>query len=139
MIVDDDCSADHFMDGKAVRQKHREGNAVVSKQWRKVAGMVRMITAPWIVVGHGVGKRIVHIAPAVGSFVDVEPKNPFLTGVLRQRQAVNLSPDDHAFVGLVKAHYPQNFRTAFTACYSSCRLRSATQDREKMDSRISAG
>ena len=54
-----------------------------------------MLTVPWIVVGHGVRKRIVHIAPAVCPLVDVKSKNPFLTGKLRQRQAVDLSPDDN--------------------------------------------
>ena len=121
MIVDDDCSANHFMDRKAVRQKHREGKAVVSKQRRKVAGMVRMRTALWIVVGHGVGKGIVHIAPAVGSLVDVKSKNPFLTGVLRQGQAVDLSPDDDPLIGLVKSNCPREFRTAFAARYSGRR------------------
>ncbi len=66
---------------KAVSQKRGCRKAVVSKQGRQVAGVVGVFTILWVIVGHGVGERLVAIIIAVGSLMDMESENPLMAGL----------------------------------------------------------
>lgn len=138
VVVDDDGPADHLIYGKAVRQKQGKRKAAVSEQRRQVPGVVWMLTAVWVVMGHGVRERVVHIARAVGPFVDVESEDPLMARPLGQGQAADLGPDDHASAGLVEPHDARYTGVAFAARYPCRRLRPAAQNREKMGLRAAA-
>ena len=66
--------------------------------------MARMSTAAWIIVRHGVRKRIIHAAAAVGPCMDVKSKNLSLAGWTALGKAADFRIDDHALVDLVKPH-----------------------------------
>lgn len=87
MVVENDRPANHLVDGKTIGQKQGKGKPVVPEQQRQIPGVIGMPAAIGIVMGHGVRKRIAHIAAAVGSLVDVEPKDPLLAGNVRLGQA----------------------------------------------------
>ena len=52
MVMDDDCSANHLIHGKAVSQKQGERIPVVSEQRRQISGVIWVFTATRIVMGH---------------------------------------------------------------------------------------
>lgn len=139
VIMNDDGSAHHFTDGKPVCQKQGEGGSPVFKQRRQVAGVIRMLTAAWIIVGHSVGKGIIHIAGTVRSLVNVKAKNPALARELGMGQTMELGPDEHSRICLVKPHGAGYIGIAVTARDLSHRLRPATQNGKKANSGIAAG
>ena len=104
MVMDNNGSANHLINGKAVGQKCTQRKSIVPKQRRQVASVVRMSTATWIIVRHGIRERIIHIAAAVGSRVDVKSKNPPLARRITLGKAADFRTDDHALVDLVKPH-----------------------------------
>lgn len=126
--MEDDRPADHLVDGKTIGQKQGEGKPVVPKQRRQVSGVMWMPAAVGIVVGHGVGKRIVHIAAAVGTLMDMKPKDPLLAGKVRLGQAADLGEDDHPRVGLIQPHGARYAGIIFTARDAGCRLGPAAQN-----------
>lgn len=138
MIVDDDCSADHLIDGKAIGQKYAQRESVVSKQRGQVSGVVRVSAAVGVVMGHGVGKGIVHISAAVGPLVDMKSEDPFMARQAVLGKAADLGADDHAIVGLVKAHSARQVRAAFAACDGGRRLCPAAQNGEKTEPGVAA-
>lgn len=76
--MDDDCSANHLIHGKAVSQKQGERIPVVSEQRRQISGVMRVLTTARIVMRHGIRERVIHVAGAVTPFVNVKPKYPLL-------------------------------------------------------------
>ena len=55
-------------------------------------------------MGHGVRKRVVHIAAAAGPLMDMKSKDPLLAGNVRLRQAADLGQDNHSRIGLIQPH-----------------------------------
>ena len=100
--MDDDRFADYLADGKSVRQKYAQRISVVAIQRRQVPCVVWMLTTARVVMGHGVRKRIVHIAAAVGPFVDMKPEYSVMAGKLGFWETVDLGADDNALIGLVE-------------------------------------
>ncbi len=97
LVMNDNGPSDYLIYRKAAGQEQGECKPVIFKQWWQVSGVVRMFTAVWVIMGHGVGKWIIHISAAVGPFVDVKPEHSVMTGQVGMRKPVDLSPDDHAF------------------------------------------
>lgn len=133
MVVDDNGSSDDLVYGKPIGEKQGERKSVVSEQRRQVPGVVRMFTVPRVVMGHGVGKGIVHITRAVGPLVDMKPEDALPAGSFGMGQAVDFSQDDDAFADLVEPHRARYIRVSFTACNFCRRLRTAAQNGKKMD------
>lgn len=129
MVMDDDRPTDHFVDGKTVGQKHREGKPVVPEQRRQISGVIWMPAAIGVVVGHGICKRIIHIAAAVGALMDMKPKNSLPAGNIRLRQAADLGEDDHSRIGLIQPHSARYAGIIFTARDAGRRLGPAAQNR----------
>lgn len=103
--MNDNRSANHFVYGKTIRYKQGERKSIVFKQRRQVTGVVGMLTAAWVVMRHGVRKRIIHIAPALGPRVDMKSQYLFMARKLGMGQAANLRPDDYPLSCLVKSHF----------------------------------
>ena len=80
-------------------------------------------------MGHGVCKRIAHIAAAVGALMDMKPKDPLLAGDVRLRQATDLGEDDYSRIGLIQPHAARYARIIFAARNAGCRLGPAAQNR----------
>ena len=66
--------------------------------------MVGMFAIHWVVMGHGVGKRLFTAAAAVVPLVNVEPEYSCLAGLAGLRKPAHFSIDDYTLIGLVKAH-----------------------------------
>ena len=129
MVMDNNCPANHLVDGKTISQKQREGKPVVPKQRRQISCVIRMSVTVGIVMGHGVCKWIVHIAAAIGALMDMEPKDPLLAGNVRLRQAGDLGEDDYSLIGLIQPHAARYARIIFAARNAGCRLGPAAQNR----------
>ena len=125
LIVDNDCPANYAVDGKTIGQKQGKGNPVISKQRRQISGVIGMLTAIWIIVRHGIGKRIVYAAAAVAPFMDMKSENPFLTGNIRLGQAADLGEDNHSRIGLIELHRTPYAGIVLTARDAGGRLRPA--------------
>ena len=126
--MEDDRPADHLVNGKTVGQKQGEGAPVVPEQRRQISGVIWMPAAVGIVVGHGVSQRIVHIAAAVGTLMDMKSKDPLLAGKIRLGQAADLGEDDHARIGLVQPDSTRYAGIIFTARDAGCRLGPVAQN-----------
>ena len=96
LAVDENRPASHPVYGKTVCKKHGECKSIVSEQWRQIARMVGMLTAAWIIMRHGVRKRIFHIALALRSPVNVKTKNLPMAWIFGTGQAVDFGPNNHA-------------------------------------------
>lgn len=113
--MDNNCPANHLIDRKTISQKQREGKPVVPEQRRQISCVIRMSATVGIVMGHGVCKRIAHIAAAIGALMDMKPKDPLLAGDVRLRQAGDLGEDDHPLIGLIQPHGTRYARMIFAA------------------------
>jgi hypothetical protein len=139
VIMDNHRSADHLVHHKAAGQAYREREPVVPEQRRQVSGVTGMLTAVYVVMLHGVGKRLVRAAAAIGPLVNVESKDLFLTGAAAPGKAADLGADNHALIGLEKPYHARNIRIALTACDAGSSLRPAAQGGEKMGCWMAAG
>lgn len=127
--MDNDRSADYLIDRKTVGQEQREGKPVVPEQRWQISCVIRMPATVGIVVGHGICKRIVHITAAIGTLMDMKPKDPLLAGDVRLRQATDLGEDDHSRIGLIQPHGTRYARMIFISRDAGCRLGPAAQNR----------
>lgn len=138
-VMDDDGSANHLIHRKAVGQEYGEGSLAVPEERRKISGVVRMPAVIGIIVGHGVRERLIHAALAAGSFMDMKSENLLMAGAAALRQAPNHGADEYAAAGLEKPHKARELRIMFAARDAGLRLRSAAQEREKLDRGMIAG
>ena len=104
LVMDDNCFPNHFIDRKPIGQTQGECKSIVAEQRRQVSGVVWMLAAAWIVMGHCVCERVIHVTAAVRSFVNMKPENPFLAGMIRLGQTADLGEDNHPGAGLIEPH-----------------------------------
>ena len=107
--MDNNCPANYLVDRKTISQKQREGKPVVPKQRRQISCVIRVSATVGIVMGHGVCKRIAHIAAASA--------------------AGDLGEDDYSRIGLIQPHAARYARIIFAARNAGCRLGPAAQNR----------
>ena len=133
MAMQDNHFPDDIIHQKPVGQKSGYRKAMIPKQRRQVAGVVRVCAISGVVMGHGVGEGLLPATPAVRALVDMEPENPPLARLAGEGKAGDFGIDHYAMIGLVKP-YPAGYAgEIFAARYTSLGRRFAAQCGEKMD------
>ena len=113
--VDDHGTADDVLHAEAVREKDGEGVAAAAEEGRQVPGVLRVGAIIRIEVAPNVGKGVAPVAGAAGPGMDVKGKDRVAAGPFRLRQAGNVGRNQHALVGLIKAHHPAEVRVLVAA------------------------
>ena len=113
--VDDHGTADDVLHTEAVREKDGEGVAAAAKEGRQVPGVLRVGAIVRIEVAPNVSKGVTSVAGAAGPGMDVKGKDRVAAGPFRLRQAGNVGRNQHALVGLIKAHHPAEVRVLVAA------------------------
>ena len=113
--VDDHGTADDVLHAEAVRKKDGEGVAAAAEEGRQVPGVLGGGAIVRIEVAADIGKGVTAVAGAAGPGMDVKGENRVAAGPFRLRQAGNVGRNQHAPVGLIKAHHTTEVRVLVAA------------------------
>lgn len=138
-VVDNDRFADDLLHSEAAGQKQGQGSSPAFQQGRQVSGVVGMLAAIGIIMGHGVGEGVAHVAGAAAAGVDVEAEEAPLAGGVEMGQTAELGADEDASIGLVEPHHARYVRVAFAARDACRRLGGAVEDGEEVHRGIVEG
>ena len=103
--MNDDRPAGHFIGSKSVGQKDGQSEAPVAEKGRHIPGVVGVLTAAGVIVGHDVGKGALVMAAAFRALVYVKAKNGAFAFSRRGRKPRYPRIDEGAPGRGVKPHY----------------------------------
>lgn len=99
--MQDNGSADYFLHGEPVGEKHQKRIAPIAEKRRKVAGMRRVRTVSGVIMDTGIGKGVLRVPGTRMSFMDMESENIGRTRALSLWKPLDLRDQQNSVRSLI--------------------------------------